>query len=202
MSDREDRKLREVPVATYQYRHEAEFAAGFLKDAGIPYRLQIDDPALGIIMSTSARIWVAAIDERRARDILATDRALQPMDEEDTGAWDDEAADEGPSTARAGPIGTGARRVGTRDVAGRRSEPAVDVYGNPRPDLTLRQRLISLGGSVAVSSILGIEAVREAGVVAVMVIALLGASLALVAVFGRAPAFVTRILAGLSGDAP
>lgn len=202
MSDREDRKLREVPVATYQYRHEAEFAAGFLKDAGIPYRLQIDDPALGITMSTSARIWVAAIDERRARDILATDRALQPMDDEDTGAWDDEAADEDASGARAGPIGTGAGRVETREVVGRRSEPAVDVYGNSRPDLTLRQRLISLGGSVVVSSILGIEAVREAGVVVTMVIALLGASLAAVAVLGRAPAFLRRILAGLSGDAP
>ncbi|MDH3424291.1 MAG: DUF2007 domain-containing protein, partial [Gemmatimonadota bacterium] len=73
MSDRQDRKLDEVVVARYTYRHEAEFAAGFLKDAGIPYRLQIDDPSLGISVSTSATLWVLGMDERRAREILDVD---------------------------------------------------------------------------------------------------------------------------------
>jgi hypothetical protein len=43
MSDRIDKKLEQVAVAEFTYRHEAEFAAGFLTDAGIPHRLQIDD---------------------------------------------------------------------------------------------------------------------------------------------------------------
>ena len=47
MSERTDQKLREVAVAWYAFRHEAEFAAGFLDDAGIPYRMQVDDPVLG-----------------------------------------------------------------------------------------------------------------------------------------------------------
>ena len=43
MSGNTDRKLQDVVVARYQYRHEAEFAAGFLDDAEIAYRLQVDD---------------------------------------------------------------------------------------------------------------------------------------------------------------
>ncbi|MDX1646320.1 MAG: DUF2007 domain-containing protein, partial [Longimicrobiales bacterium] len=70
MSQREDRKLQQVRVASYNYRHEAEFAAGFLKDAGIPYRLQIEDPTLGLSASDAATLWVAAVDERRARAVL------------------------------------------------------------------------------------------------------------------------------------
>ncbi len=70
MSDRVDRKLQDVPVAQYLYRHEAEFAAGFLDDADIPYRLQIDDPSLGISIGSPAILWVRGVDVRRARDVL------------------------------------------------------------------------------------------------------------------------------------
>ena len=33
----------DVLIAEYVYRHEAEFSAGFLADAGIPFRVQADD---------------------------------------------------------------------------------------------------------------------------------------------------------------
>ncbi len=74
MSDRIDQKLEQVAIAHYAYRHEAEFAAGFLDDAGIGYRLQVDDPGLGMPLSSSAVIWVLAMDADRVRDILEIDR--------------------------------------------------------------------------------------------------------------------------------
>lgn len=191
MSDREDRKLREVPLATYAYRHEAEFAAGFLEDAGIPYRLQIDDPALGISLSTSAKLWVAAIDERRARAVLEGERALEPAEEPDTDQAEDGGLDE---VRRFEPRRTPPKSRGE-------AEPAVVLRPKEESDLTLRQRLISLGGSVAVASLLGVEAVGEAGLAVTVGVALLGAALALVAVSGRAPRFLVRILVALSGDA-
>lgn len=191
MSDREDRKLREVPVATYAYRHEAEFAGGFLKDAGIPYRLQIDDPALGISISTSAKIWVAAIDERRARSVLEGEGALESAEETDAEGPEDGSLDE-------------ARRPAPQRMPRRgrsEAEQAVAIRPKSQSDLTLRQRLISLGGSVAVASLLGVEAVREAGPTVTVGVALVGAALALVAMSGRAPGFLARILVALSGDA-
>jgi Putative prokaryotic signal transducing protein len=71
-----DRKLEEVAVGEFRYRHEAEFAAGFLKDAGIPYRLQIDDAGgadLGLLHQHPAVLWVRAVDADAARELLATD---------------------------------------------------------------------------------------------------------------------------------
>ncbi|MDG2282925.1 MAG: hypothetical protein P8L45_07365 [Longimicrobiales bacterium] len=70
MAQHTERRLQEVVVARYSWRHEAEFAAGFLDDAGIPYRLQIDDPSMGISVSTAATLWVLGRDEAAARDIL------------------------------------------------------------------------------------------------------------------------------------
>ena len=69
---RVDKKLEQVAVAEFTYRHEAEFAAGFLDDAGIPYRLQIDDAGgdLGLTLGRPAIVWVRAIDVERARDVL------------------------------------------------------------------------------------------------------------------------------------
>ena len=62
--------MREIAVAQYAWRYEAEFAAGFLRDANIAHRLQIDDPALGISISSAATLWVLAADEKRTREIL------------------------------------------------------------------------------------------------------------------------------------
>ena len=65
-----------VPVAEFLYRHEAEFAAGFLRDAGIPFRLQIDDAGgadAGVTIARPAVLWVRAEDADRARELLAVD---------------------------------------------------------------------------------------------------------------------------------
>lgn len=70
VTERTDRKLRTVPLARYRYRHEAEFAAAFLADAGIPYRLQMDDPTMAITSVSSATLWVRAMDVEEAREIL------------------------------------------------------------------------------------------------------------------------------------
>jgi hypothetical protein len=72
MSERIDKKLQQVAVGEFTYRHEAEFAAGFLDDAGIPYRLQVDDAGgdLGLTLGRPAIIWVRAVDVERARDVL------------------------------------------------------------------------------------------------------------------------------------
>ena len=67
-----DKKLEQVAVGEFTYRHEAEFAAGFLADAGIPYRLQIDDAGgdLGLTLGRPAVLWVLAVDAARAREVL------------------------------------------------------------------------------------------------------------------------------------
>jgi hypothetical protein len=70
VTDRVDGKVASVPIATYAYRHEAEFAAGFLDDAGIAYRLQVDDAAMTMAMGTSATLWVRGIDVPAAREVL------------------------------------------------------------------------------------------------------------------------------------
>jgi len=72
VTDRIDKKLEQVAVAEFTYRHEAEFAAGFLADAGIPYRLQVDDAGgdLGLTLGRPAIVWVLAVDAERAREIL------------------------------------------------------------------------------------------------------------------------------------
>jgi len=75
-----------VPVAEYSYRHEAEFAAGLLEDAGIAFRLQIDDAGgadIGVTIGRPAVLWVRAEDAPRARDVLDTglespDRSGEP----------------------------------------------------------------------------------------------------------------------------
>ena len=77
MTERVERKLREVKIAEYRYRHEAEFAAGFLEEAGIPYRLQIDDAGgadLGLSMLRPSVLWVRAVDAEVARDLVGLDR--------------------------------------------------------------------------------------------------------------------------------
>ena len=64
---------REVIVARFRYRHEAELAAGFLVDAGIPYRLQIDDAGgvdFGATFTRPPVLWVREADAADAREVL------------------------------------------------------------------------------------------------------------------------------------
>jgi hypothetical protein len=60
-------------IATFTYRHEAEYAQGFLKDAGIDSLLLTDDAGglhPGVGFSTSARIAVPAEDVEEAKQVL------------------------------------------------------------------------------------------------------------------------------------
>lgn len=62
-----------VVVATFGYRHEAELAHGYLKDAGLDAALFVDDAAgteMGMAFSNPARLMVRAEDADRARTVL------------------------------------------------------------------------------------------------------------------------------------
>ena len=85
---------RDVPIAEYLYRHEAEFAAGFLEDAGIPFRLQADDAGgaeVGVTISRPARLWVRVEDVEHACEVLDiptnVDVSAEPEDEEASGLF-------------------------------------------------------------------------------------------------------------------
>ena len=81
-----------VPIAEYHYRHEAEFAAGFLRGAGIPFRLQIDDAGgadAGVTIGRPAVLWVRAEDEEDARAILALDDSSAAVARRDPSGYDE-----------------------------------------------------------------------------------------------------------------
>lgn len=214
MSDRVDRKLEEIAVGHYAYRHEAEFAAGFLEDARIPYRLQIDDPGLGMPLSSSATIWVLGVDERRAREVLESEGseadsrlprssakpgsdALAPDPKADDRARPDSAADLAPagSDAGGGPEAIDDFRAPATESA--------SVFGRtPTSKVPGRARLLSLVASVGVASLMGVDAIARASVYAWALVMGVSVGLFVVAVLGRAPRSVRDILSTLSGDAP
>lgn len=80
---------RDVLVAEYVYRHEAEFGAGFLVDAGIPYRIQVDDGGGaygGMTFASPARIWVRSQDAEKAKEVLQiTPDSAGPVPVDDLG---------------------------------------------------------------------------------------------------------------------
>jgi len=99
-----------VAIAEYHYRHEAEFAAGFLRGAGIPFRLQIDDAGgadAGVTIGRPAVLWVRADDEEEARSILALDdssAAVARRDSDyDPGSDEPQGADAGPGSGEPRP---------------------------------------------------------------------------------------------------
>jgi hypothetical protein len=60
-------------IATFTYRHDAEYAAGFLADAEIPAMLLADDAGglhPGVGFSRPARLVVRAEDVEEAREVL------------------------------------------------------------------------------------------------------------------------------------
>ncbi|MCH2460123.1 MAG: DUF2007 domain-containing protein, partial [Gemmatimonadetes bacterium] len=70
--------MREVPIGEVRFRHEAEFAAGFLSDAGIPYRLQVDDAGgveFGLSGTRPAVLWVSDMNADQARELIHLDEA-------------------------------------------------------------------------------------------------------------------------------
>jgi len=168
-----DRKDTPVPVAEYRYRHEAEFAAGFLSDAGIPYRLQIDDAGgadLGLSLLRPAVLWVREADAEEARELIA---------------WEDGSD----SPSEAGPE----RR--SLEAGSERSEPGDE-------GLSLMERGVSAGLSTALlaGAPLVPPGGYRGSLVALCVIgglACLGAALA-----GRAPGLLRDVLRALAGSPP
>jgi hypothetical protein len=176
MSDRVEKKLQHVAVAKYEYRHDAEFAAGFLDDAGIPYRLQVDDPALGISIGVSATIWVRGMDEARARDILEVDDRPVAL----------------------------TRRTSGPDIQRRAGRPTPRPPGGQPTTSSLdpRERALSFllsAGSLGIgASALTYLSSETAGYVAAGAAAIL----AIFGITGRAPDAIRRLLGALAGNAP
>lgn len=194
----EERDRPHVRIAEYLYRHEAEFAAGFLRDAGIPFRLQIDDAGgadAGVTIGRPAVIWVRADDEDEAREILDLD--------DDSGA----AVERVPAPDRATALG----HRGSRDAAG--SEHAPHAPRAPEPGSSRTPALEPLCGTervvagllalalVGLASYGGEGAVPWVGVWETVAL-LLGLVLGLSAVSGKTLASVRAILRALSGTAP
>lgn len=186
-----DRKLQQIALASYNYRHEAEFAAGFLEDAGIPYLLQIEDPTLGLSATNSATIWVTSVDEKRARRVLEHEMTAGDVDD---GAWAQYQREDGEPTGEAAPLAT--TKPSPLNKQKRQS-----YLSKRASDLSLRGRVIAMVGGAGSASALLLDAVRQSPVVwwGVAVAAVL---LAVAGLFGRAPGPLRGMLQALSGDAP
>ncbi len=193
-----ERERPHVRIAEYLYRHEAEFAAGFLRDAGIPFRLQIDDAGgadAGVTIARPAVIWVRAEDEDEARVILDLDdgsgaavKRVPPPDRATQAARPDAGDADGPARAlrpsRASE--TGPSRVPT-------FEP-----------LCLTERIVAgllALALVGLASYGGEGAVPWVGVWETVAL-LVGLVLGLSAVSGKTLASIRAILRALSGTAP
>lgn len=62
-----------VPVATFDRRHQADFARGFLEDAGIDSVLSADDAGgadMGLSFARQVRLLVRPEDREEAEDVL------------------------------------------------------------------------------------------------------------------------------------
>ncbi|MDE0898416.1 MAG: hypothetical protein OSA81_05310 [Longimicrobiales bacterium] len=185
MNKRVSERLQTVAVAHYGFRHEAEFAAGFLDDAGIPFRLQIDDPAIGM---SSATLWVRDIDVTKVRDILEVEGG--------------------------GSVRLTAKAESSGSKMQRRSRPVTVVRDATKspvmmfwmgfcfwPRLRRRERGLALIAGVAANAsaqLMEVSAGSMAPRVAVTLTVFFGG----IAVLGRAPRFVSSVLRALSGDAP
>ena len=183
MTERTDRKLREVPVATYSDRHEAEFAAGVLDEAGVPYRMQLDDPSMGMSIGMSATIWVRSLDVDRAREVL--EHGVNPIEHDEV----EPAQAPAPVPERtAPPAGSGVASPAR----------ATGAAGAP---LTVRERGLLLLGSGALVA----PALFLAGALHPILLAALSVGAVLLAVsglVGRGPEFLRRLVRAIAGEAP
>jgi hypothetical protein len=192
MAERVDKKLQTVVLARYRYRHEAEFAAGFLDEAGIPYRLQIDDPAMGMTIGTPATLWVRGMDVRAALDTLNVRELPSPR-----------AAAAAAEAAKVAEAGKTREATETAHAAG-----ITSATGYGRSTLRHRSagdRLTTLERTVAIGIFVvlgGTAYLASAGAVWGAVLAALAALLGLVGLLGRAPSPIRRLLRAISGSAP
>ena len=186
-----ERKLQEVVVARYSWRHEAEFAAGFLDDAGIPYRLQIDDPSLGISVSAAATLWVLDADEARARDVLDINDQHAPRLSRPRSANHPAP----PRASRPPSADPGAAIAAEYAPVG--LEPGGRASGLP-----FRARALSALAGMGIAG-LGGTVFPQWSIPALEVsAAVLAAVLILVGIFGWAPRALRDLLRALSGSAP
>jgi hypothetical protein len=182
MAERVDKKLQTVVLARYQYRHEAEFAAGFLDEAGIPYRLQIDDPAMGMTIGTPATLWVRGMDVRAALDTLNV-RELPSH----------RVAAEAAEAAETGEIAE------TAEVAEVAEADGAATIAQTGDRLTPLERTVAISIFVVLG---GTTYLASGGAVWGAAVAALAAPLGLVGLLGRAPSAIRRFLRAISGSAP
>ena len=191
MGRRVERKLQEVAVARYSWRHEAEFAAGFLSDAGIPYRLQIDDLSLGLSVSTAATLWVLGTDEIRARDVLDINEQQIPQ------LSSPRSTRHPPPQKEARPSSTDPGAVIATAYAPIQVDPERSTGVMPA-----RARALAILGGVGLAAI-GQAAFPHWSTPSLeMGLMTLGAILIIVGLIGWAPSFLRDWLSALSGLAP
>ena len=188
---RVERKLQAVVVARYSWRHEAEFAAGFLSDAGIPYRLQIDDPSLGISVSAAATVWVLGMDEVRAREVLDINEQHTPQ------LSSLRSTNRPPSQKAARPSPADPGAVIATAYAPIHIDPERSTGAMPA-----RARALAILGGVGLAAI-GQGAFPHGSPPAIgMGLMTVGAILTIVGLTGWAPRFLRDWLSALSGRAP
>lgn len=191
-----------VPVAEFLYRHEAEFAAGFLRDAGIPFRLQIDDAGgadAGVTIARPAVLWVRAEDAERARELLADDDV---GDDEDT-----EAAATASSVPEAAGSGRASPAVGPSRLPTDRNRPAEARGGGLDAMLVPLCKVERAVAGIVALALFGLASYGGANALPWVgvweALALLGAlALGLSAVSGQTFRSIQAILRMLSGTAP
>ncbi|MEX2471302.1 MAG: DUF2007 domain-containing protein [Gemmatimonadota bacterium] len=193
-----ERDRPHVRIAEYLYRHEAEFAAGFLRDAGIPFRLQIDDAGgadAGVTIGRPAVIWVRADDEDEAREIL------DPDNDSDASVERVSAPDRATAPARREPRDAASS---TRAPHGSRA-PGTGPSRTPALEPLCRTERMVAGllalALVGLASYGGEGAVPWVGVWETVAL-LMGLVLGLSAVSGKTLASLRAILRALSGTTP
>ena len=189
MSERTDRKLQHVVVARYSWRHEAEFAAGFLKDAGIPHRLQLDDPGLGIALSAAATIWVRGVDEGKARDVLDINDGHTPRLS---------GLARSPSHPAPPPAHKFVGERSNRDYGHLQFGEA----GGGVSVLSGRERILSVFGGIGLAGVGRVVFADGGPVVLQTGLAILVVLLVILGLLGRAPGPLRGLLRALAGRAP
>jgi len=202
---RSSRRRPDVAIAEFSYRHEAEFASGFLDHAEIPYRLQVDDAGgadAGVTIARPAVLWVRAEDAERARELLHPEE--DDSDAADSGVPDDDDGEDDDDRPRGTFIPTtktDTRRLRLPDD--RRLPPGED---RPGAALCGVERAVSAVLSVALLGLVTVmwDGLADSTLTAVWLIVLvvLAAALAISAVLGRTLHILKGILRGLSGVGP
>ena len=188
----------DVVIAVYHYRHEAEFAAGFLAEAGIPYRMQADDAGgadAGVTFARPARIWVRRDDAEAARELLEVtpDAAVAEEREEEEQEEDDPPQGLFISSARNGTsVEQGSDRLPTRPL------DSSELCGAERAvAVLLGVAFGALGAGIG-----GIAPAGQFGLLWTLGMGLLGVAMLVSGVVGRSWGPLRSLLRALSGVAP